>query len=119
MQSPEPVGAPTAGSVPRWVAWILIVGAIALVGWAWYVAGFLSEPSAIGRSRLALLIYAGYGGLAALSGIGAAVGVIRKASWGRRAAVVAAVLMTLTCTGALAGVPALLGVLSSRGPSSN
>lgn len=104
----------TRPAAPRWVAWTLIVGAVLLVAWAWFVFGFLAEPSATGRTRLVLDWFVG-------SSIGSAVacavvagGVLRGATWARRASVFAAVVMILTCAGAVIGVPLLIGLIPTR-----
>jgi hypothetical protein len=94
---------------------MLVAGAIVLVAWALFLWGFRSEPSATGRSRLVLIAWAVYSGLAALLGTAAAVGVLRGARWSRTTGALAAAAMTLSCVGAIAGVPALLGIYSSRG----
>ncbi|MFI5283513.1 MAG: hypothetical protein ACHQ0J_10370 [Candidatus Dormibacterales bacterium] len=120
MQStPEPGGAPDRDRpASRWVGWILVVGALGLLVWAWFLLGFRSEPSATGRSRLVLLAYVAYTAVSALSGLAAAFGVARGARGSRRWAAVAAVAMSLTCVGAIAGVPVLVSVVPSpRSPS--
>jgi len=96
-----------------------VVGAVVLFAWAWFLAGFLTEPSATGRSRLVLLLYVLYSVLAGLIGLGAAAGALRGARWGRAGVLLAGAAMSLTCVGALAGIPALLGALSGRGSPSN
>lgn len=104
-------------AIPRWVAWTLIVGAVPLLGWAWFIYGFLSEPSAVGRSRLVLdwLIGSSIGSAAA--GAVAAAGVLKRARWGWGAGVFASAAMILTCAGAVIGIPALIGLLSHRRPT--
>jgi hypothetical protein len=92
---------------------------MALLLWAGFLFGFRSEPSATGRSRVVLLVYTFYTVLSALAGIGAAIGVLRGSGWSRIPAAVAAAAMTLTCLGAVAGVPVLLGVVPSLRSSSN
>lgn len=36
--------------------WALLFGAVLLVLWGWFVLGFLTEPSAVGRMRAALIV---------------------------------------------------------------
>lgn len=104
---------------PRWVWWTLMIGAVVLAGWAWFVFGFRSEPSAVGRSRLVLDLVAGGSIGAALLGSAAAVALLTRRQWAPRLALVAAILMTLTVVGAIAGVPALIGLVSSRNSARN
>lgn len=113
----EPAG--QAHATPRWVSWTLVAGATILLGWAWYIHGFLSEPSATGRVRLLLVAWAGFSVLAAGVGLVAALSGLRAAGWSRTASTLAGGAMTLTVIGAVAGVPALLGVFWSRTSSPN
>ena len=41
---------------PKWVWWTVLVVAIFFLMWGWYVLGFLTEPSAVGRLRAALIV---------------------------------------------------------------
>jgi len=109
------VGAPAARPYPpRWVWGALLVGAVVLVAWSWFLLGFLDEPSAVGRSRTALGIAAGGSvGVAILAAV-AALALIRRVRWAPRLAMVAAVFMLLTCVGAVVGVPVLIGLMSPR-----
>ncbi|MHB8588379.1 MAG: hypothetical protein ACYDA0_05950 [Candidatus Dormibacteraceae bacterium] len=117
MQVTEERRAPAA--TPSWVWPVLLFGAAVMVGWAGFILGFLSEPSAVGRSRLILLTSSGYSiGSAAVAVIGA-VGLARRERWGRTLAGIAASAMTLTIVGAIAGIPALIGLVSSRDSSRN
>jgi hypothetical protein len=45
--------------VNRWVWWILIAAAAVLFWWGWFVLGFLGEPSAVDRVRVALIVIGG------------------------------------------------------------
>jgi hypothetical protein len=92
----------------------LLAGAVVTVWWAWFVFGFLSEPSAVGRV-LAVLVTSIV--LSVVSGVvsaGAAIGLLRKESWGRPLAWIAAVTLTLSGAGAIGGIPALVGLVASR-----
>jgi hypothetical protein len=104
---------------PGWISWILLVGSVVLFGWAWFVLGFLSEPSAVGRTWIALLAIGGTSIAAAAVGLIAAAGLLRPASWAFNLALVASVLMIVSVVGAIAGIPALIGLLSSRTSSRN
>ena len=54
----------------RWVGLGLLVLAVLLVWWGWFVVGFLGEPSAVSRLRTALIV-TGFGSI----GVGVAGGV--------------------------------------------
>jgi hypothetical protein len=114
MQAPTEVPSPPAeGRVPTWVRWTLLIGAGILILWAWFISGFFSEPSAVGRPRVVLGVVAGGSlGTAAL-GITAAVGLVRRARWAPRLALVAAGFMILTVVGAIAGIPAAVALASN------
>lgn len=114
MQAKTAQKARTGAYAPVWVWWTLLAGAAVLVVWAWFVFGFRTEPSAVGRSRVALELVVGGSIGAALLGAAAAVALLARRRWAPRLALVAAVLMILTIVGAIAGVPALIGLLSSR-----
>lgn len=94
--------------------WTLLVGSAILLIWGIFVLGFLGEPSAIGRVRTALRFIGVVSILAAVLGVIAAVALLRRESWAWTAALIASVLMTLTVVGAIAGIPALIGVATSR-----
>jgi hypothetical protein len=92
----------------------LLVGAAVTLWWAWFVAGFLSEPSAVGRVLVVLLASICLSALSGLAGAAGAIGLIRRESWGRPLAWIAAVALTLSGAGALGGIPALVGLAWSR-----
>jgi len=50
-------------SRPRWIWWVVLAVAAVLLAWGWYVLGYLDEPSAVARVRVALLVI-GIGSLA-------------------------------------------------------
>ena len=50
--------------------WTLLIGAALLVAWGWFVLGFLTEPSAVGRVRAGLIVI---GGVSIVLGVVAAV----------------------------------------------
>jgi len=99
---------------PKWVSWALLSGAAVLALWAYFLLGFLGEPSAVGRSRAALGIVAGGSIGTGIFATVAALGLVRRVRWAPRIAMVAAGLMVLTCIGAVAGIPALIGLMWPR-----
>jgi hypothetical protein len=104
----------TARYAPPWAWWTLLLGAILQVAWASFLLSFLSEPSAVGRSRALLAGVAGTSlGIAVLALV-AALALLRRARWAPRLAVGASVFMILTVVGAIAGVPLVLGLLAGR-----
>ncbi|HEY8815251.1 MAG TPA: hypothetical protein VIP57_09135 [Candidatus Dormibacteraeota bacterium] len=112
-----PIGRPVGHgrASPPWLWVALLVGAAVTLWWAWFVSGFLSEPSAVGRVLLVLLGSIGLSALSGLAGAVGAVGLIRRESWARALAWIAAVALTLSGAGAIGGVPALVGLVASRG----
>jgi hypothetical protein len=104
---------------PTWVWPVLLFGAALTLYWAWFIIGFLSEPSAVGRVRIVLLTSTASSVVAALVGVIGAIGLVRRERWARTLAAVAAAAMTLTGVGAIAGIPALIGLFSSRNSSRN
>jgi hypothetical protein len=87
--------------------------------WAWFVIGFLTEPSAVGRVWVVLVMSSAYSAGSAVVGVISAVGLMRGERWGRTMAGIAASAMTLTGVGAIAGIPAVIGLWSSRNSSRN
>ena len=63
----------------------------------------------------AALLLIGAGSISAgLLGVFAAGALVARTQWAWRVAIVASVFMSLTIVGAIAGVPALVGVIASR-----
>lgn len=58
----------------RWGAIALLAACIVLVAWGIFVLGFLAEPSAVGRMRVALVLI---GGISIVLGAAAAVAGLR------------------------------------------
>ncbi|HKB33728.1 MAG TPA: hypothetical protein VKF16_07660 [Candidatus Dormibacteraeota bacterium] len=104
-------------ATPTWVWPVLVLGAAIMVVWAWFIVGFLSEPSAVGRSRIVLITSIVYSIGAAFVGVIGAVGLARSKRWGRTLAGIASAAMTFSVVGAIAGIPALIGIWSSRNSS--
>ncbi|HKV88199.1 MAG TPA: hypothetical protein VJT78_09405 [Candidatus Dormibacteraeota bacterium] len=105
---------PGGREAPRWVGWTLVVGAVLLLAWAWFVYGFLAEPSAVGRSRILLDWLVGSAIGSAIAAVVAAAGSARRARWAWGASVFAAAVMVVTCAGAVIGIPVLLGLIPTR-----
>ena len=101
-------------ATPPWLWVALLVGAVLTIWWGWFVFGFIQEPSAVGRVLTALLTLIATSIVAGLAGAMGAYGLVRKAAWARPVAWIAAVLITLTGVGAIAGIPALVGLWWSR-----
>jgi hypothetical protein len=59
--------------IPRWVWWTLLTVALVLLVWGWFILSFLTEPSAIGRLRTALIVMGA--GSIVVGIVGAVVGV--------------------------------------------
>ncbi|HXC76060.1 MAG TPA: hypothetical protein VNU19_03320 [Candidatus Acidoferrum sp.] len=102
---------------PSWLWVALLAGAVVTIWWAWFASGFMSEPSAVGRVRIALWTSIFLSALSGLAGAGGALALLRRAPWGRPLAWVASVTLTLSGAGAIGGIPALVGLLWSRKPA--
>ena len=99
---------------PPWLWVALLAGAAVAIWWGWFVFGFIQEPSAVERVLIALLTLVGTSVVAGFAGAIASYGLVRNAAWSRPVAWIAAVLITLTGVGAIAGIPALVGLWWSR-----
>jgi hypothetical protein len=104
---------------PTWVWPVLLFGAVLMVAWAWFILGFQSEPSAVGRIEVVLVTSSAYSAGTAVVGVIGAIGLIRRDRWARTVATIASAAMTLTVVGAVAGIPALVGLVASRSSSRN
>jgi hypothetical protein len=114
VQAPQSEAPSAARYAPRWAWWTLLLGALLLVAWALFLLSFLSEPSAVGRSRVLLAGVAGSSlGVAGLALV-AALALLKGARWAPRLAAVASGFMILTVVGAIAGVPLVFGLLAGR-----
>jgi hypothetical protein len=102
---------------PPWVWPVLVLGAALMLYWAWFIIGFQSEPSAVGRIWIVLVTSSAYSAGSAVVGVIGAIGLIRRERWARTVATIAAAAMTLTIVGAVAGIPALVGLVASRNSS--
>ena len=101
-------------ATPPWLWAALLAGAVVTVWWAWFVSGFLSEPSAVGRVLAVLLISMVSSAMSGLAGVAGAMGLLRHEPWGRSFAWIAAVALTISGVGAIGGIPALIGLGWSR-----
>ena len=99
---------------PRWAGSTLVAGAVLLVFWAIFVLSFKAEPSAVGRTRVALDIIGGASFASAIAGLVAAGGLFQRTRWSTSAAWFASVLMMLTVVSSWAGIATVIGLLSSR-----
>jgi hypothetical protein len=86
--------------------------------WAWFIFGFLSEPSATGKILGVLVTWIALSIVSALAGAVGAIGLLRREASARPIAWIAAVGMTLTGVGAVVGIPALVGLAWSRNAAS-
>ncbi len=102
---------------PRWVSVALLIGAMLTIAWAPYIYGFTSEVSSDRRSKTVLVVWTAISIAAALLGVAGAIGILRRERWGRLVAWAASILITMTGVGAIAGIPALIGLASSHGSS--
>jgi hypothetical protein len=99
---------------PRWIWSTLMTGAAIEFAWGVFVLSFKSEPSAVGRLGIALMLIGGASIGTAIVGVVAAVGLRRNARWGMSAAWFASVLMVLTVVSSWAGIIGLFGLITSR-----
>jgi hypothetical protein len=104
---------------PPWVGPVLLLGAALMLYWAWFIIGFQSEPSAVGRIWIVLVTSSAYSAGSAVVGVIGAIGLIRRERWARTVATIASAAMTLTVVGAVAGIPALVGLVASRNSPRN
>jgi uncharacterized membrane protein len=101
-----------------WVRVALLIGSGIGIAWAAFLSQFMNEPSAVGRSKAVLVIWAVISLTTAVLALPVAIMLRRRDRSGRALAWVVSILMTITFVGAVAGVPALIGLLWSRNASS-
>jgi hypothetical protein len=109
-----------AGAKPftqPWVSVALLIGAAISIAWAVFLLQFRNEPSAVGGTKDALMIWSGSSLAAGALAVPAAIMLLRRDRPGRPLAWIVSMLMTATCVGAIAGIPALIGLGSSRNAS--
>lgn len=102
--------APARRITPVWLWAALLAGAVLTLWWAWFVAGFLHEPSAVGPVLMALLGSIILSIVAGITGAVGAIGLLRRKAWAWPLAWIAAVTLTLSGLGAIGGIPALIGL---------
>ncbi len=100
--------------VPHWVSSALFGGSLLLLLWGLWILTFKTEPSAVGRTGLLLIVISGASIGSALVGLVASVGLFWQARWARSAAWFASVLLVLTVVSSWAGIIGLIGLISSR-----
>jgi eukaryotic-like serine/threonine-protein kinase len=105
---------PYKPSTPAWVILVLGLGFLGMVIWTLATMGTLSEPSAVGRSRTTLVFWAIDGFAAIVLTAASVIGLLRRASWGRRVAWAASIALVLSFVGAVLGIPAMVGLFLSR-----
>jgi eukaryotic-like serine/threonine-protein kinase len=112
-------GRPTGGApyTPTWVTIVLGLGVGIGLLWVGGLALYAFDPTQDSGTRLTAFIWGIMSLAAVLLATVGLVGVLRRTYWGRPMAWAAAVALTLTCVGALAGVPVLIGLGMSRGQS--
>jgi hypothetical protein len=100
--------------IPHWVSSALFAGSLMLLLWGLFVLTFKSEPSAVGRVGIAVIVISGASiGTAIVGGV-AAVGLIVRARWAAPAAWLASVLLVLTIVSSWAGIVAMIGLIAGR-----
>ena len=114
MQATNDRAATTEATTPPWTWSALLIGSALMLWWAWFVIGFLSEPSAVGRIWVVLVTSSAYSAGSAVVGVIGAIGLLRHERWARTVAGIASGAMTLTVVGAIAGIPVLAALISSR-----
>ena len=100
--------------IPHWVSSALFAGSVLLLLWGFYVLTFISEPSAVGRVLVALIVIGGASIGGALVGVVAAIGLFMRTRWAASAAWLASVLLLLSVVSSWAGIIGLVGLISSR-----
>jgi len=101
-------------TTPPWVWVTLVFGAGVMLAWAWFIIGFIGEPSAVGRIRWVLVTSSAYSVASALVSLVGAIGLIRRERWATTVAAIASASMTFSVVGAVFGIPALIGLMSPR-----
>ena len=107
-------GGPAQATTPPWVWAALLIGSALMLWWGWFIIGFLTEPSAVGRIWVVLVTSSAYSAGSAVVGVIGAIGLVRRERWARTVAGIASAAMTLTVIGAIAGIPVLAALISSR-----
>jgi hypothetical protein len=114
MEATQARSAPVRRIPPVWLWAALLAGAVVTLWWAWFVAGFLQEPSAVGPVLMALLGSIILSIVSGIAGAVGAIGLLRRKAWAWPLAWIAAAALTLSGLGAVGGIPALIGLGWSR-----
>ena len=105
--------------IPHWVSYAILGGSFMLLLWGLFVLSFKTEPSAVGRVGVALIVIGGASIGTGIVGFVAAIGSFLNARWAESAAWLASVLLVLTIVSSWAGIIGLAGLISSRMASRN
>jgi hypothetical protein len=97
-----------------WVSVALLIGGAIALAWAVFLAQFFGEPSAVGPVRAVLLTWSGMSLATFILAVPAAIMLLRRDRLGRSLGWFVSILMTATWVGAIAGIPALIGLGVSR-----
>ena len=100
---------------PRWVSVALAIGSVITIAWGPYIYQFTSEVASDRRSKAVLIVWALFSLWAGFMGMSSTILLRRDSRTGRPVAWVASIAITLTFVGAIAGIPAFIGLWSSRG----
>jgi hypothetical protein len=100
-----------------WVSVALLIGAVIGIAWGAFLSQFMNEPSAVGPTKAVLVIWTVISWMAAVLTLPTAIMLRRRDRSGRALAWIVSILITATFVGAIAGVPALIGLGSSRNVS--
>jgi integral membrane sensor domain MASE1 len=114
MQATQEQANSAEATTPSWVWVALLIGSALMLWWGWFIVGFLTEPSAVGRIWVVLVTSSAYSAGSAVVGVIGAIGLLRRERWARMVAGIASAAMTLTVIGAIAGIPVLAALVSSR-----
>lgn len=97
-----------------WVGVALLIGGAIGIAWGAFLAQFMNEPSAVGPTKAVLVIWVLISWTGAILALPAAIMLRRRDRLGRALAWIVSIFITATFVGAIAGVPALIGLWSSR-----
>jgi hypothetical protein len=118
-------GGPEVGKVKEatrpvtqtWVSVALLAGGVIGLAWALFLGQFFGEPSAVGPVKAVLLTWSAMSLATFILAVPTAIMLLRRARPARPFAWIVSILMTATWVGAIAGIPALIGLGWSRRPA--
>src|SRR5258706_12691418 len=105
MQATQERATPAQATTPPWVWVALLIGSALMLWWGWFIVGFLTEPSAVGRIWVVLVTSSAYSAGSAVVGVIGAVGLLRRERWARMGAGIASAAVTLPVIGGKRGSP--------------